>query len=1035
MALRYQSESPKKALPGQILLVVHDFEARSPDELTLAKGDRIELIERDDDFGDGWYLGKHMRHGMTGLFPEVYTTTAPKSVTAVAVTKASGPRGLTNSVPNGAQETSVQGANDLKAATSQFSVGDDPQLSKYASATGDFSMEPVTPPPLNTTPPQQHNSSATRSAHTPQVATTAQRNIGMSLNTQRTQGQDSPVMSETLSVIDEHITDMHSPRHSVVANEARTTNDSGSEYSSQLDHRLSYITGVETDEEEQSAHSKEEVMNWTPAQVSEYLSDIGVEKRHCDVFREQEISGEVLLGIDQSAIFMKELDLGLVGRRLRTWHKIKTLQEEVNGPKTRRNTAYYMTSDGSADDSRRNRGSTLGTVLPRIPSIVENPESKQQRLKLRQQAQEAQEAQRASATNSPSSSLSPTPESPRLTRPSAASVRELGHSRRHSSVDISDGPKVDSLKNRSSTSSPVHTLGTSHKKQPSFDRNWTMSAVTPGTAGRSSSSAGAHRYSGSADHAAFNSSPREATPNALTAIDLDRGYFSGGELEGRKTRNVLKKRDSVKYSRNSSLTDDLKKRDGNGQKCQSRVSADSTIFSSTSPASKRTSWKGRFRPASDAPKAITPPKETKSAASAGLEEEQQSTTEVVAPSPNPSSDVSSSGRGSPPPPLDTQKPVTTKSRIRSFTFRAISDAVTPSEKATVKSSSQQVPSPVKESPLQSPTRASSSTPSGASKSFECEPVDRSMNANNLTASALAPTSGTRRKSKKHTSAYTRGLERKTPQEQMILCDYSGWMKKKSSNLMTTWKSRLFVLRGCRLSYYYTEDDQEEKGLIDISSHRVLPADNDRITGIHATLTGATNSPTSPQNAQTTTAASTDAATMQSPSSSPQPGNDSFFIFKLVPPRAGLSRAVNFTKPTVHYFAVDNVRQGRLWMAALMKATIDLDETKGVTSTNQQKTISLAKAKALRHRPPVLMGLDEKIDSADIKTPHSDQTGLYHKSSISDMEDTEHNDSGVSGLEDRTKSLEVQVDPALTAGTNGSSKSEESKTDQELEDIR
>jgi hypothetical protein len=34
------------ALPGSILLVVHDFIARSPDELSLAKGDRIELIER-----------------------------------------------------------------------------------------------------------------------------------------------------------------------------------------------------------------------------------------------------------------------------------------------------------------------------------------------------------------------------------------------------------------------------------------------------------------------------------------------------------------------------------------------------------------------------------------------------------------------------------------------------------------------------------------------------------------------------------------------------------------------------------------------------------------------------------------------------------------------------------------------------------------------------------------------------------------------------------------------------------------------------
>ena len=51
-------------------LMTDDFEARSPDELSLLKGDRIELIERDDDFGDGWYLGKRLQNSKTGLFPE-----------------------------------------------------------------------------------------------------------------------------------------------------------------------------------------------------------------------------------------------------------------------------------------------------------------------------------------------------------------------------------------------------------------------------------------------------------------------------------------------------------------------------------------------------------------------------------------------------------------------------------------------------------------------------------------------------------------------------------------------------------------------------------------------------------------------------------------------------------------------------------------------------------------------------------------------------------------------------------------------------
>lgn len=52
------------------LLQTDDFQARSSDELSLAKGDRVELIERDDEFGDGWFLGRHLVNNNNGLFPE-----------------------------------------------------------------------------------------------------------------------------------------------------------------------------------------------------------------------------------------------------------------------------------------------------------------------------------------------------------------------------------------------------------------------------------------------------------------------------------------------------------------------------------------------------------------------------------------------------------------------------------------------------------------------------------------------------------------------------------------------------------------------------------------------------------------------------------------------------------------------------------------------------------------------------------------------------------------------------------------------------
>jgi hypothetical protein len=60
----------RKEMNLLLTVVVDEFLARSPDELSLRRGDRIELIERDDDFGDGWFLGKNTETGDNGLFPE-----------------------------------------------------------------------------------------------------------------------------------------------------------------------------------------------------------------------------------------------------------------------------------------------------------------------------------------------------------------------------------------------------------------------------------------------------------------------------------------------------------------------------------------------------------------------------------------------------------------------------------------------------------------------------------------------------------------------------------------------------------------------------------------------------------------------------------------------------------------------------------------------------------------------------------------------------------------------------------------------------
>ncbi|CAK3948354.1 related to budding BOI2 [Lecanosticta acicola] len=867
------------ALPGTILLAVHDFVARSADELSLAKGDRIELIERDDDFGDGWFLGKHLINGSSGLFPEASTACRPP-------------------------------------------------VSTHAAA-------PV-----------------------PAVNVPGGRNFIIN--------SDSPVMSETLSVIDEHITDMRSPRTSHINGNGNgngngiahhskrdTVSSVYSAYSSQPSMtRHSYIAGHETDEEEQQTHTEDEVMAWTPTRVAEYLEDHGVEKSHCQVFVEQEISGEVLLAMDQNSLFIKEFELGSVGRRLKTWHKIKALQDEVRrtvNPERERSASEYSGGmEGEEEpsvDGGRNRSSTIGAPsLPRGLSTGRRQSG--ETTPVRQSAQSATNRD-SFAGMSPLQSMTSTTRPENTMRPSAQSIRNMNHSQRHSSID-------------STSTDGASRMG--HRKQPSIDQKWQPGQV---------SSRHGHTTSADSQFPLRNSSIiMSASP-----ADVDRGYFSEAEPTARSRRSLLTKRKSTlvspMHSRNSSVLERQPGRIAEAEGYQDPASPMATFNHRFSALNAVNDKFGNYRSATDPAVHGKPNRSAQSPVSTvvtKLDRSGKQSLGAIAASPTKMEDdasVASSEKATPSP--SGNFGFFSSARAKVTGLRSSSDAVTKNEKSI---------SPPK---VSSPTRTTtgSSTPSTENRSMDIAKSDGYSRESTGSGQNLMPpppsTKRPRAKSKKFTSAYTRGLEKKSPQEQMLDCDYSGWMKKKSGSLVATWKSRLFVLKGRRLSYYYTDGDTEEKGLIDISFHRVLPAQNETLTGVLASVTGAGGSPTSPTQRTTPTIAQQD---LRNHPPMDHENDEGLFIFKLVPPKAGLSKGVNFTKPTVHYFAVKSRQEGRLWMAALMKATIDRDDTGVVTTTYNQRTISLAKARARRERPPALKeeGVDGRAE-LDGGAEESSEQGL------------------------------------------------------------
>ena len=356
----------------------------------------------------------------------------------------------------------------------------------------------TSPPPQPETPPSKQGMALSAGQNATQISEnrrptpaggasassmpSIQRSINETLGNARG-GQDSPVMNETLSVIDEHMNDLSTPRHSL-ANDTGNMNDSESEYSSHLESHQSYMHGPASDNGSGNRLLESEVTQWDSKQTAEYLRKLGVDQKHCDIFEEQEISGDVLLEMDQQFIYMKDFDFGPMGRRLKTWHKIRDLQEEVRGPKFSRQHPAGSVSDSTEQIAqyRSNVAPEEDGLFPRIPSLKETPGL------MRQHSRQSSNADayptplqtQASANSSrvpTATAASPSTwrasmgsESP--IRPSAASIREFNHSRRHSSMDNGSVVGFDP------PGSTQGSLNTSHRKTPSFDKEWSMTANT-----------------------------------------------------------------------------------------------------------------------------------------------------------------------------------------------------------------------------------------------------------------------------------------------------------------------------------------------------------------------------------------------------------------------------------------------------------------------------------------------------------------------------------------------------------------------------
>ncbi|KAI5797417.1 hypothetical protein DFH27DRAFT_102531 [Peziza echinospora] len=1006
------------------LLVLHDFEARSPDELTLKKGERVELLLDDNEFGDGWYHGRSLVTKMEGLFPQIYTT-------AIIVQDGK------NQPQNDSRTESWKGSFDHGPKSPASYTGSEAALSHSLPPTPGASGVSHTSPLVVEKKASKGLLVGNNSEGTHQLDEKSSVAETHKLN-HLSQVQVS--VEETLSDIEEAISEI-SANHKVMKNHAQRhtpnqtqqppppppqrDNDSGSEYSRQDD----FNSDSEIEDDEQPAdlfssatYSRDDVASWGPLEVADYLRSKGVSESTCDKFEEQEVTGQILLQLQLPDL--KELELGSFGKRFEAWKQIENLQESVQTvPKLRGSTSVRV-SVASKEASSRPRSNTGGMgILPRIQSQHNRPASRQS-TKYRIDVNEANAYRPNTASQPPgtaSTFIDTTPMSAMFERPRSPPASPPRVQSRQYGPGGRDSLQMHSpamaLHSAMSAGTAVLAAGKSlpHQRESSFDRNWKLSVSN--SPNRPSTSAG-HRVVSTSAATTDNLLNNDNNNNNNKV--MERSYFSGGETSSKGGRRLLQKKSAaaIAHQRKTSYTEEQRLRSATALSRHSRIGSTDTVRGgrSESPSSTYSSGtlalngKDKFRPKSNSFSDSYLLEQPRYSLSPQLSGGKRSTND--------------SGFGS-------MSPLPARSNSEKIESTKSPTTSTPAESLGERNRTK--------------SNASAKTEGSATKTSLKEKEDGHKTKAATTNSEL------RKKSKKHnTSAWQEGLRTITPFEAAKEADFSGWMNKRGSGNISSWKPRFFVLNGSRLSYFYSENDTKERGLIDVTSHKVQAAASDRLVNIHATWAAVTSPSTSPASTATSphffkSMESPGLATNGgelSPKKSPLGPNSpmnlydeekaakekehkerGWFIFKLVPPAPGASRGVTFTPPRLHYFATGSKEIGRAWMIAIKKATIEIDSSAPVTTSYAAATISLAKARALRTRPPDI-ALIKPSPSSNGGSSVTDSTNKELGLAITglDIEEVDHTgDADVEENADAATSRSVSRAGSHVTGGTGSSK--------------
>ncbi|SCU83715.1 LAFA_0D05204g1_1 [Lachancea sp. 'fantastica'] len=886
---------------GNLFITITEYHKRMEDELDMKPGDKIEVITDDEEYNDGWYYGRNLRTREEGLYPKVFT----QEISTPSLVRAKSARRVASPLANGS-------LTDLSTMSNEGSVSELP-----------------TPQPLETAAPVKLNLDRTASVKVTMndidKALEAFRGESLSsssgnLQSGGTKDDERKIQVDTPNNSFATDTDTDLSRQQIMRNSNSVhslTNDTsfGSASMNGIDPKnLAPI----------------DAQNWSPEQVTAYFIGSGFDIESASRFQQHKISGPILLELELA--HLKELDISSFGIRFEIFKEIEAIKDVISTRGPARLPSQLMPAAAVNQRSYMGHTRKVSQSLDDLPSKspVMTSSANRSRVSSRHRpyslALNGRESN-ADAADSIIAALSAQGDDLNVAKPAQPQIDDTNFlSPRRAPKPPSYPSPVQPVRSPTGQS---FTPSPSNLEFPQSLRNGppTIFERAPYIESRSNNSADLQQPSFQFPKAAppqlnlespHQVSHEEERSNDVLAAENYAGNRNSVIYSGQHGHRPAKSGSSFVelFNRISTMSP------GTARGTQSEVEGLNVEHNQLQRPTS--SIYDRSRVAS--PSHIKHP----SQATAEIKKHRRNSS-ILSFFSNKGDD---NGKSSP-----TKK---TRSRQTSFSHSRKNSAIgfnagrsyspekgsrSPTKRHSIVVSPIAAPvSPVNESGFDDEKRRSVSakepngTP-GARDSdlfFDAKEELQEEQRNKRSVSEAVKSKPGRAKtsksalSKTKTSAFVEGIRTISVMDAMTQSDCSGWMSKKGSGAMGVWRNRFFTLHGTRLSYFASTTDTRERGLIDITAHRVLPAkEDDKLVALYAASTGKGR-----------------------------------YCFKLLPPQPGSKKGLTFTQPRVHYFAVDTKEEMRAWMAALIKATIDIDTSVPIISSCATPTVSLNKAQEM-----------------------------------------------------------------------------------------